>query len=912
MFNSLLTRVFGSRNDRLLTQLNKIVVKINALEPQMQALSDDALKAKTQEFRERIAAGESLDKLLPEAFAVCREASVRVLGMRHYDVQMVGGMVLHMGKIAEMRTGEGKTLVGTLPVYLNALEGKGVHVVTVNDYLARRDAAQMGKLYNWLGLSVGVVYPGMPHGDKHQAYAADITYGTNNEFGFDYLRDNMALSATDRFQRGLNFAIVDEVDSILIDEARTPLIISGPTDDTPELYLKVDQIVPRFERQADEKGEGDYWVDEKGKQVHLSEAGMERAESLLREIGVLGADDSLYAAHNIHVVHHLNAAMRAHALYQRDVDYIVKDGEVVIVDEFTGRTLPGRRWSEGLHQAVEAKERVAVQRENQTLASVTFQNLFRMYKKLGGMTGTADTEAYEFQSIYGLEVVVIPTHRPMIRKDHADLVFLNRAGKFRAVARDIKECHAKGQPVLVGTTSIEVSELLSNYLNQDGIGHEVLNAKQHEREAHIVAQAGRPGAVTIATNMAGRGTDIVLGGSLETELAQLEAETGQPVDEATRAERKAAWQARHDAVKAAGGLHIIGTERHESRRIDNQLRGRSGRQGDPGSSRFYLSLEDNLMRIFAADWVQKMMERMGLKEDDIIESPLVTKQIANAQRKVEAHNFDIRKNLLDYDDVNNDQRKVIYSQRDELLEAESIKDNIDGIRGDVIADLVDRFVPPNSIDEQWDLPGLEAELLAQYGVALPLAGMNAEREEWDAEGVAEEVHRAVDAAFAEKEAQLGTENMRMLEKHFMLSVLDQNWKEHLARMDYLRQGIHLRGYAQKQPKQEYKKEAFELFSEMLETVKREVVGMLARVRLRSQEEIEAIEAEERRQAELAQQRMQFRHPDMGGYGADEEAADRLGATDFENAQAALPKVGRNDPCPCGSGKRYKHCHGQLD
>ncbi|PJK15355.1 preprotein translocase subunit SecA [Lysobacteraceae bacterium NML07-0707] len=912
MFNSLLTRVFGSRNDRLLTQLNKIVVKINALEPQMQALSDEALKAKTQEFRERIAAGETLDKLLPEAFAVCREASVRVLGMRHYDVQMVGGMVLHMGKIAEMRTGEGKTLVGTLPVYLNALEGKGVHVVTVNDYLARRDAAQMGKLYNWLGLSVGVVYPGMPHGDKHQAYGADITYGTNNEFGFDYLRDNMALSAADRFQRGLNFAIVDEVDSILIDEARTPLIISGPTDDTPELYLKVDQIVPRFVRQADEKAEGDYWVDEKGKQVHLSEAGMEHAENLLREIGVLAEGDALYAAHNIHVVHHLNAAMRAHALYQRDVDYIVRDGEVVIVDEFTGRTLPGRRWSDGLHQAVEAKERVAVQRENQTLASVTFQNLFRMYKKLGGMTGTADTEAYEFQSIYGLEVVVIPTHRPMIRKDHADLVFLNRAGKFRAVARDIKECHQKGQPVLVGTTSIEVSELLSNYLNQDGIAHEVLNAKQHEREAHIVAQAGRPGAVTIATNMAGRGTDIVLGGSLEAELAQLEAETGAPVDETTRAERKAAWQERHDAVKAAGGLHIIGTERHESRRIDNQLRGRSGRQGDPGSSRFYLSLEDNLMRIFAADWVQKMMERMGLKEDDIIESPLVTKQIANAQRKVEAHNFDIRKNLLDYDDVNNDQRKVIYSQRDELLEAESIKDMVDGIRGDVVADLVDRFVPPNSIDEQWDLPALEAELLAQYGVQLPLAKLNTEREEWDAQGVADEVQRSVDAAFAEKEAQLGSENMRMLEKHFMLSVLDQNWKEHLARMDYLRQGIHLRGYAQKQPKQEYKKEAFELFSDMLETVKREVVGMLARVRLRSQEEIEAIEAEERRLAELAQQRMQFRHPDMGGYGADEEAADRLGATDFENSQAALPKVGRNDPCPCGSGKRYKHCHGQLD
>ncbi len=913
MFNSLLTRIFGSRNERLLTQLNKIVAKINALEPAMQALSDAELQGKTAEFKKRIAEGESLDKLLPEAFAVCREASTRVLGMRHYDVQMVGGMVLHMGKIAEMRTGEGKTLVGTLPVYLNALEGKGVHVVTVNDYLARRDAALMGKLYNWLGLSVGVVYPGMPHGDKHEAYAADITYGTNNEFGFDYLRDNMALSRQDRFQRGLNFAIVDEVDSILIDEARTPLIISGPTNDSPELYIQVDKVVPHLVRQADEKAEGDYWVDEKGKQVHLSEEGMEHAERLLREAGVLGEDDGgLYAAHNIHVVHHLNAAMRAHALYQRDVDYIVKDGEVVIVDEFTGRTLAGRRWSDGLHQAVEAKERVPVQRENQTLASVTFQNLFRMYKKLGGMTGTADTEAYEFQSIYGLEVVVIPTHRPMIRKDHPDLVFLNRAGKFRAVARDIKECHNKGQPVLVGTTSIEVSELLSQYLAQDGIAHEVLNAKQHEREAHIVAQAGRPGAVTIATNMAGRGTDIVLGGSLEAEIAQLEAQSGTPLDEAARANLKAAWQARHDEVKAAGGLHIIGTERHESRRIDNQLRGRSGRQGDPGSSRFYLSLEDNLMRIFAADWVQKMMERMGLKEDDIIESPLVTRQIANAQRKVEAHNFDIRKNLLDYDDVNNDQRKVIYQQRDELLEAESIKDNIESIRHDVVADVVDSFVPPNSVDDEWNLAGLEAALAEQFSVQVPLVSMHKEREEMDAEAVAAEVQKAVDALFAEKEAQIGSESMRELERHFMLQMLDQNWKEHLARMDYLRQGIHLRGYAQKQPKQEYKKEAFELFSEMLETVKREVTQLLARIRIRTQEEIEAIEAEERRLAEQTMQRMQFRHPDMGGYGADEEAADKVGATDFEDAQAAMPKVSRNEPCPCGSGKKYKHCHGQLE
>ncbi|MCR6497349.1 preprotein translocase subunit SecA [Thermomonas sp. S9] len=902
MLNSLLTSIFGSRNERLLKQYGAVVRKINALEPQMQALSDEALKAKTAEFRERIGKGESLDKLLPEAFAVCREASVRVFGMRHFDVQLIGGMVLHAGKIAEMRTGEGKTLTATLAVYLNALEGKGVHVVTVNDYLARRDAAQMGKLYNWLGLSVGVIYPGMSHADKGPAYACDITYGTNNEFGFDYLRDNMALAKEDRFQRGLNFAIVDEVDSILIDEARTPLIISGPADESPELYIKVDAIVPALKRQETEESEGDYWVDEKQKQVHLSEAGQEHAEALLRQAGVLGEDESLYAAQNIHVVHHLNAALRAHSIYQRDVDYIVRDGEVIIVDEFTGRTLPGRRWSDGLHQAVEAKERVPVQRENQTLASVTFQNLFRMYKKLSGMTGTADTEAYEFQNIYGLEVVVIPTHRPMIRKDHSDLVFLNKAGKYRAVIRDILECVERGQPVLVGTTSIEVSELLSNELAKAGIAHEVLNAKQHEREAHIVAQAGRPGAVTIATNMAGRGTDIVLGGSLEAELAALGEDA--PVSEKERV--KAEWQQRHDAVVAAGGLHIIGTERHESRRIDNQLRGRSGRQGDPGSSRFYLSLEDNLMRIFAADWVKKVMERMGLKEDDIIESPLVTRQIANAQRKVEAHNFDIRKNLLDFDDVNNDQRKVIYQQRNELLEADSIQENIEGIRRDVVADTVARFVPPESIDEMWDLPGLEAELAAEFGLQLDLVGLQKGREELDAGQVLEFVQEAMDALFAEKEAQTGSETMRMLEKHVMLNVLDQNWKEHLARMDYLRQGIHLRGYAQKQPKQEYKREAFELFSELLERVKREVISLLARIRVRSEQEVAEAEAQERARAEAVARQMQFQHPDMGGLGADEEAADvqlqRL---------IASGRIGRNDPCPCGSGKKFKHCHGQL-
>ena len=909
MLNSLLTSVFGSRNERLLKQLNGIVKKINALEPQVQGLSDEALKAKTEEFRGRVGKGESLDKLLPEAFAVCREASIRVFGMRHFDVQLVGGMVLHSGKIAEMRTGEGKTLTATLAVYLNALEGKGVHVVTVNDYLARRDAAQMGKLYNWLGLSVGVVYPGMAHSDKGAAYGCDITYGTNNEFGFDYLRDNMALAKEDRFQRGLHYAIVDEVDSILIDEARTPLIISGPADESPELYVRVNRIVPSLARQEKEDGDGDFFVDEKGKQVHLSESGQEHAEALLREAGILGEDESLYAPQNIHVVHHLNAAMRAHAIYQRDVDYIVRDNEVVIVDEFTGRTLPGRRWSDGLHQAVEAKEGVAVQRENQTLASVTFQNLFRMYKKLAGMTGTADTEAYEFQSIYGLEVVVIPTNQPMVRKDHSDLVFLNRAGKYRAVANEIKACAGKGQPVLVGTTSIEVSELLSDALREAGIPHEVLNAKQHEREAHIVAQAGRPGAVTIATNMAGRGTDIVLGGSLDAEMADLEAQG--PVDDATRARLKAEWQVRHDAVKAAGGLHIVGTERHESRRIDNQLRGRSGRQGDPGSSRFYLSLEDNLMRIFAADWVQKVMARMGLKEDDIIESPLVTKQIANAQRKVEAHNFDIRKNLLDFDDVNNDQRKVIYGQRDELLDAESIKDNVDGIRHDVVGDLVQRFVPLNSIDEQWDLPGLEAELASEYGVHMALVQLHQQHEELDAEQIRDKVLDAVDALFADKEAQVGGDTMRMLEKHVMLNVLDQNWKEHLGRMDYLRQGIHLRGYAQKQPKQEYKKEAFELFSELLEKVKREVVSLLARVRIRDEAEIAAAEAEERARAEAIARQMQFQHPDMGGMGADEEAAAVQLAQQPQGYGEAFSRVGRNDPCPCGSGKKFKHCHGQL-
>jgi len=914
MLNSLLTRIFGSRNERLLRQFHKNVASINALEPQMERLDDAGLKAKTDQFRQRVADGATLDALLPEAFAVCREASRRALGLRHYDVQLIGGMVLHSGRIAEMRTGEGKTLVATLAVYLNALAGKGVHVITVNDYLARRDSAWMGKLYNFLGLSVGVVYPGMQHSDKKGAYGADITYGTNNEYGFDYLRDNMALAKDDRFQRGLFFAIVDEVDSILIDEARTPLIISGPADDSPDLYIKTNRIVPKLIKQEKEDGEGDYWVDEKGKQAHLSEQGMGHAEELLLEAGILAEGDSLYSGNNLAVVHHLNAALRAHALFQSDVDYIVRDGEVIIVDEFTGRTLAGRRWSDGLHQAVEAKEGVPIQRENQTLASITFQNYFRMYAKLAGMTGTADTEAFEFQSIYSLEVAVIPTHRPMVRKDHPDLVYLARPAKYDAVIEDIKDCNGRGQPVLVGTTSIETSELLSAQLKQSGIAHEVLNAKQHEREAQIVANAGMPRAVTIATNMAGRGTDIVLGGSLESELQQLPEDTS----DLERARVKAEWQKRHDEVLALGGLHIIGTERHESRRIDNQLRGRAGRQGDPGSSRFYLSLEDNLMRIFAADWVQKAMRGMGMKESDVIESGLVTKQIQNAQRKVESHNFDIRKNLLDFDDVANDQRKVIYQQRDELLESDSVEESIQAIREDVLAETVRRFVPAESIDEQWDLPGLERALSDEFGVVVDLQGTANAKEAIDADGVLELANAAFSQLFVDKQEQLGPEMMRHLEKHLMLNVLDQNWKEHLARMDYLRQGIHLRGYAQKQPKQEYKRESFELFGEMLAKVKQEVTSLLARVRIRDEQEVAAMEAAERQKLEAQTRRMQFQHPETGGYGADEEAAQAqalaaqgLGVLASPTTRDE-PKVGRNDPCPCGSGKKYKQCHGRLD
>ncbi|MGQ0798883.1 MAG: preprotein translocase subunit SecA [Pseudomarimonas sp.] len=914
MLNKVLTSIFGSRNERLLKQMGKNVVKINALEPQFKALSDDQLKAKTAEFKARVEKGETLDVLLPEAFATMREAASRVLGMRHYDVQLIGGMVLHGGKIAEMRTGEGKTLVATLAVYLNALSGKGVHVVTVNDYLARRDAGWMGRVYEWLGLTVGVVYPGMPHANKKGAYGADITYGTNNEYGFDYLRDNMALSKEDRFQRGLNFAIVDEVDSILIDEARTPLIISGPADESPELYVRINRIVPKLVRQTVEDGEGDFFVDEKQKQAHLSEAGMENIERLLKEAGIINEADSLYDGQNVAVVHHLNAGLRAHNLFARDVDYIVRDGEVIIVDEFTGRTLAGRRWSDGLHQAIEAKEGVPIQRENQTLASITFQNFFRMYGKLSGMTGTADTEAYEFESIYGLEVAVIPTHRPMVRKDHPDLVFLKKAAKYKAVIEDIRDCNGRGQPVLVGTTSIEISELIAEQLKAAKITHEVLNAKQHEREAHIIAQAGRPGVVTIATNMAGRGTDIVLGGNWEAELEAL----GSDVDPATRDAAKGAWKVRHDQVLAAGGLHIIGTERHESRRIDNQLRGRSGRQGDPGSSRFYLSLEDNLMRIFASDWVQKAMAFLGMKEEDAIEDRMVSRQIEKAQRKVEAHNFDIRKNLLDFDDVSNDQRKVIYQQRNELLESDSIAENVQNIRDDVFIALVQQHVPAGSIDEQWDLPGLERVLEADFGIRVDLKAMVDAQAEITAEQIAERVRELAAKVFENKEAQVGDEMMRHLEKHVMLNVLDQAWKEHLARMDYLRQGIHLRGYAQKQPKQEYKRESFELFGELLDKVKRDLIAMLARVRIRTEEEVARLEEEERRKQQAEVARLQFQHADAGGYGADEEAAEveraQLadgGAAPRQPVHRDAPKVGRNDACPCGSGKKYKHCHGQL-
>ncbi|MCX7627313.1 MAG: preprotein translocase subunit SecA [Methylophilaceae bacterium] len=907
MLSNLVKKIFGSRNERLIKQYSRTVAQINALEPAMQALNDSQLRAKTEEFRQRHQDGESLDALLPEAFAVVREAGKRALEMRHFDVQLIGGMALHYGKIAEMRTGEGKTLVATLPAYLNALSGKGVHVVTVNDYLASRDATWMGRLYNFLGLSVGVNLSHLPREEKQKAYAADITYGTNNEFGFDYLRDNMVYHPSDRVQRGLHFAIVDEVDSILIDEARTPLIISGQADEGGELYTRINALVPKLVRQQTEDGEGDYWVDEKSQQVLLSEAGHEHAEALLTEAGLLSAGHSLYEAANITLVHHLYACLRAHTLFHRDQHYVVRDGEIVIVDEFTGRLMPGRRWSDGLHQAVEAKEGVPIQKENQTLASITFQNYFRMYAKLAGMTGTADTEAYEFNHIYGLETVVIPTHRPMIRKDLMDKVYRTAREKYQAVIEDIKDCHRRGQPVLVGTTSIENSELLSGMLSKEKLPHQVLNAKQHEREALIVAQAGRPGMITIATNMAGRGTDIVLGGNPEAEIAAVRADAS--LDEAQKAARidaiKREWQKMHEAVVAAGGLHIIGTERHESRRVDNQLRGRAGRQGDPGSSRFYLSLEDPLLRIFASDRVAAIMERLTMPEGEAIEHPWVTRAIENAQRKVESRNFDIRKQLLEYDDVANDQRKVIYQQRNELLEATDIADTITAMRADVITAMFAQHIPPESVEEQWDVPGLEKQLEADIGLKLPIRQWLEQEPDLHEETLLERIIQAAHDQYQAKVEQAGAPVMRHFERAIMLQSLDNHWREHLAALDHLRQGIHLRSYAQKNPKQEYKREAFELFAQMLDTIKREVTQITMLVQVRSEQDIEAVD----KPAEL--ENVRYQHADfdeaLAGGTASEEAPP--GPQTPITRQGV--KIGRNDPCPCGSGKKYKHCHGRL-
>ena len=902
MLQSLFKKVFGSRNERLVKQYLQKVKAINALEPAMEKLSDAELAGKTAEFKSRLEQGESLDKLLPEAFAVVREASRRVLGMRHFDVQMVGGMVLHDGKIAEMRTGEGKTLMATLPAYLNGLAGKGVHVVTVNDYLASRDAEWMGRLYSFLGLTTGVNLSQMPHDAKQAAYAADITYGTNNEYGFDYLRDNMVYQMSEKVQRPLAYGIIDEVDSILIDEARTPLIISGQSEENISLYQQINEVPPRLTRQKDEESEGDYSVDEKTRQVLLSESGHEKVEAILTEMGLLQPGGSLYDAANIMLMHHVYAALRAHALFFRDQHYVVQNGEVIIVDEFTGRLMSGRRWSEGLHQAVEAKEGVAIQKENQTLASITFQNYFRMYEKLSGMTGTADTEAFEFQSIYGLETVVVPTHRQMIRKDEHDQVFRTMQERDQAVINEIRACHERGQPVLVGTTSIESNEKLSAELKAAGLPHNVLNAKQHEREAEVIAQAGMTGGITIATNMAGRGTDIVLGGSIQKEIDAISQDEALSDSEkaARLAALKADWQVRHDAVLAAGGLHIIGTERHESRRVDNQLRGRSGRQGDPGSSRFFLSLEDPLLRIFASDRVAAIMNRLKMPEGEAIEHPWVTRAIENAQRKVEQRNFDIRKQLLEYDDVSNDQRKVIYEQRNDLLASADIGDTIRAMRYDVLNDIIDQHIVPGSMDEQWDVAGLEKTLAAQSSLDLPLTQWLDEDKTLNEEGLRKKIMDAADAAYQEKEAQVGVEGLRQFERAVMLQNIDSHWREHLSALDHLRQGIHLRGYAQKQPKQEYKREAFELFSGMLAAIKAEVTQITMTVQIRAPEDV---------QVELLEEpsNVQYQHASY------DEAQDFAEAETAKATPAdAYPKVGRNDPCPCGSGKKYKQCHGKLN
>ena len=900
MISGLLKKIFGSRNDRLIKQYSQTIKRINALEPSLQGLTDEQLRAKTDEFRSRHANGESLDALLPEAFAVVREAGKRELGMRHFDMQLVGGMVLHYGKIAEMRTGEGKTLVATLPSYLNAISGKGVHVITVNDYLASRDAEWMGRLHRFLGLSVGVNLSQMDHETKQAAYAADITYGTNNEFGFDYLRDNMVYTAGERVQRGLNYAIVDEVDSILIDEARTPLIISGQAEDHTDLYLRMKDVVPKLSRAAEENGEGDYWVDEKGHQVHLAEAGYEHAEQLLVEHGLLKEGSSLYDASNISLMHHLNAALRALTLFQKDQQYVVQNGEVVIVDEFTGRLMAGRRWSDGLHQAVEAKEGVQIQAENQTLASITFQNYFRMYGKLSGMTGTADTEAYEFQQIYGLETVVIPTHRPMVRKDMNDLVFKTADEKHAAIIADIKDCAKRGQPVLVGTPSIEASELLSGLLDKEKLPHSVLNAKQHAREAEIVIEAGRPGQITIATNMAGRGTDIVLGGSIEKASSAIKHDESLP--EAEREAQVAAmreeWQKLHNQVLAAGGLHIIGSERHESRRIDNQLRGRAGRQGDAGSSRFYLSLDDPLLRIFAGERLRAIMDKLKMPEGEAIEHPLVTRSLESAQRKVEARNFDIRKQLLEYDDVSNDQRKVIYQQRNELLESDDISETITAMRHGVIEDIFRLYVPADSVEEQWDMESLERALQSDLQIDAPVAQWFKDEPTLSDIEILARITQGADEAYQAKVAMVGTETFHQFERNVMLQSLDTSWREHLSALDHLRQGIHLRGYAQKNPKQEYKREAFELFEGLLDRVRKDVTRVVFTVQIRTQEDVE----ETAPHADV--HNVQYQH---AGY---DEALGGSGESAPQPADTA-PKVGRNDPCPCGSGKKYKHCHGKL-
>ncbi|HCH4138329.1 TPA: preprotein translocase subunit SecA [Vibrio parahaemolyticus] len=908
MITKLLTKVIGSRNDRTLRRLRKIVKEINNYEPTFEALSDEELKAKTVEFRERLEQGETLDKLLPEAFATVREASKRVYGMRHFDVQLIGGMVLNAGQIAEMRTGEGKTLTATLPAYLNALPGKGVHVVTVNDYLAKRDAETNRPLFEFLGMTVGVNVPNMPPQAKKEAYQADILYGTNNEFGFDYLRDNMAFRNEDRVQRERFFAVVDEVDSILIDEARTPLIISGPAEDSSELYTRINLLIPHLKKQDKEdseeyRGDGHYTVDEKSKQVHLTETGQEYVEELLVKNGLMEEGDTLYSPANISLLHHVNAALRAHVLFERNVDYIVNDdGEVVIVDEHTGRTMPGRRWSEGLHQAVEAKEGVKIQNENQTLASITFQNYFRLYEKLSGMTGTADTEAFEFQSIYGLETVVIPTNKPMIRNDMPDVVYRTEAEKFAAIIEDIKERVAKGQPTLVGTVSIEKSELLSNALKKAKIKHNVLNAKFHEKEAEIVAEAGMPGAVTIATNMAGRGTDIVLGGSWQAKVESLQDPTKEQIDAI-----KAEWKKVHDQVLDAGGLHIIGTERHESRRIDNQLRGRSGRQGDAGSSRFYLSMEDSLLRIFTSDRMASLIQS-GMEEGEAIESKMLSRSIEKAQRKVEGRNFDIRKQLLEYDDVANDQRKVVYELRDELMNVDDISDMIEQNREDVLTAIIDEYIPPQSLEDIWDVEGLQERLKADFDLDAPIKQWLEEDDKLYEEALREKIISLAVEVYKAKEEVVGAQVLRNFEKSVMLQTLDTLWKEHLAAMDHLRQGIHLRGYAQKNPKQEYKRESFELFEGLLEALKTDVITVLSRVRVQQQEEVERMEEQRRAQAEEAARRAQAQHAAAENQLADGEESEGSNQPVVRDER----KVGRNEPCPCGSGKKYKQCHGQIN